>query len=84
MTQFFASHTDRLTVYQLPAYSPAFNPIEYLWRNIKKQATHLRYFPTFANLMNKVDQKLRYFAHTPKRILNLMGKYCRSLGAEAA
>lgn len=84
MAEFFADQTERLTVYQLPAYSPEFNPIEYLWRNIKKQATHLRYFPTFADLMNKVDQKLRYFANTPKRILNLMGKYCRSLGAEAA
>lgn len=84
MQEFFAHHQDRLTVYQLPAYSPQFNPIEYLWRNIKKQATHLRYFPTFADLMNKVDQKLRYFAHMPKRILNLMGKYCRSLGAAAA
>jgi transposase len=84
MLEFFARYEQRLTVYQLPAYSPEFNPIEYLWRNIKKQATHLRYFPNFADLMNKVDQKLRYFAHTPKRILNLMGKYCRSLGAEAA
>lgn len=83
-TQFFAQHQQRLTVYQLPAYSPQFNPIEYLWRNIKKQATHLRYFPTFADLMHKVDQKLRYFANTPKSILRLMGKYCHSLGAEAA
>jgi transposase len=84
MVEFFAHHQERLTVYQLPTYSPEFNPIEYLWRNIKKQATHLRYFPTFTDLMHKVDQKLRYFANTPKRILNLMGKYCQSLGAEAA
>jgi transposase len=84
MVEFFAHHQERLTVYQLPAYSPDFNPIEYLWRNIKKQATHLRYFPTLADLTQKVDQKLRYFANTPKRILNLMGKYCESLGAEVA
>ena len=84
MQQFFDHQADRLSVYQLPAYSPEFNPIEYLWRNIKKQATHLRYFPAFADLMHKVDQKLRYFANTPKRILNLMGKYCQSLGAEVA
>ena len=84
MLDFFAQHLEHLTVYQLPTYSPQFNPIEYLWRNIKKQATHLRYFPTFADLTQKVDQKLRYFANTPKRILNLMGKYCRSLGAEVA
>lgn len=84
MVEFFAQHDQRLTIYQLPAYSPEFNPIEYLWRNIKKQATHLRYFPIFADLIHKVDQKLRYFANTPKRILNLMGKYCQSLGAHVA
>ena len=83
MEQFFAQHTNRLTVFQLPTYSPDFNPIEYLWRNIKKQATHLRYFPTFADLQQKVDDKLRYFARTPARIKNLMGRYCRTLGAEA-
>ena len=83
MQQFFDQHADRLTVHQLPAYSPDFNPIEYLWRNIKKQAAHLRYFPTFADLQQKVDDKLRYFARTPERIKNLMGKYCQTLGAEA-
>jgi len=82
MQQFFAQHADRLTVQQLPAYSPQFNPIEYLWRNIKKQATHLRYFPTFEDLVKKVDAKLRYFANTPKKITNLMGKYCKSLGTD--
>lgn len=80
---FFEQHSERLTVYQLPAYSPDFNPIEYLWRNIKKQATHLRYFPTFEALQQQVDNKLRYFAHTPQCIKNLMGKYCRSLGSVA-
>jgi transposase len=81
MSDFFAQHTDRLTVQQLPAYSPDFNPIEYLWRNLKKQATHLRYFPTFDKLTAKVDEKLAYFAHLPKTIKALMGKYCSSLGS---
>lgn len=80
---FFAEHVDRLTVEQLPKYSPEYNPIEFLWRNIKKLATHLRYFPTFEDLIQKVDEKLRYFAGLPGSILALMGRYCRSLGAEA-
>jgi transposase len=84
MRQFFAQHTDRLSVYQLPRYSPQFNPIEYLWRNVKKEATHLRYFPTFDDLKEKVDEKLHYFAQTPKRITNLMGKYCKNLGTTTA
>jgi transposase len=82
MNDFFAQHTDRLTVYQLPAYSPDFNPIEYLWRNLKKQATHLRYFPTFDKLTAQVDEKLAYFADLPQTIKALMGKYCSSLGSQ--
>lgn len=82
MVDFFEQHSDRLTVYQLPAYSPDFNPIEYLWRKIKKQGTHLRYFPTFDDLVRKVDEKLLFFANTPHEITCLMGKYCESLGVE--
>lgn len=84
MREFFAEHTDRLTVEQLPKYSPEYNPIEFLWRNVKKKATHLRYFPTFEALTQKVDEKLRYFADLPSSITALMGRYCESLGAEAA
>lgn len=78
MQQFFADHADRLTLYQLPAYSPDFNPIEFLWRNVKKLATHLRYHPTFQSLVAKVDEKLHHFASLPAAILALMGKYCSS------
>jgi len=84
MRLFFEEHKERLTVYQLPSYSPDFNPIEYLWRNLKKQATHLRYFKTFAELVQKVDQKLHEVSLLPESILALMGKYCESLGTEAA
>lgn len=80
MKDFFAQHSGRLTVYQLPRYSPEFNPIEYLWRNVKKLATHLRYFPTFEDLTTKVDDKLQYVAGLPEMIKGLVGKYCQSLG----
>lgn len=84
MNEFYAKHADRLTVCPLPPYSPEFNPIEHLWKNIKKKATHLRYFPTFDSLTQKVDQKLKEFADLPQAIKNLMGKYCKSLGQETA
>lgn len=83
MQVFFNQQVDRLTVFQLPPYSPDFNPIEYLWRNLKKQATHLRYFKQFADLMDKVDQKLAQAATLPQTILALMGKYCQSLGDQS-
>ena len=84
MQEFFAAHTDRITVQQLPRYSPEFNPIEFFWRNLKKYATHLRYFPTFEKLVEKVDSKLRYFAELPSAIQAVMGRYREIVGAGVA
>jgi len=81
MTAFFAAHSDRVTKYQLPSYSPDFNPIEFLWKKVKKQATHLTYFPDFEVLIEKVDAALLRFAHMPDEITSLMGLYCKLLGA---
>jgi transposase len=80
---FLAAHTDRLIKYQLPSYSPDFNPIEHLWRNVKKEATHLKYFPTFEALTDKVEHTLHKVAELPDRILALMGRYCEALGRVA-
>jgi transposase len=84
MEEFFAAHTKRLTRVQLPAYSPDFNPIEYLWKKVKKAATHLKYFPELSLLQAEVDKTLLYFAQTPHEIMALMTRYCESLGAIAA
>ena len=84
MQQFFATHAARLTIEQLPAYSPDFNPIEYLWKKIKKEATHLKHFPQFVQLQEEVDRALLHFAQTPHEIMGLMARYCETLGAKAA
>ena len=70
---FFAEHVERLTVFQLPGYSPDYNPIEKLWKKLKEQETHLQYFPTFAGLMAKVEQALIKFERAPQEILSLCG-----------
>ncbi|HYN24560.1 MAG TPA: IS630 family transposase [Pyrinomonadaceae bacterium] len=68
---FFAQHTSRLEVVQLPTYSPDYNPIEKLWKKIKQHETHLHYFPTFDALTAKVEQALLTFANAPEDILTL-------------
>jgi transposase len=70
---FFAAHAHRLTVFQLPKYSPDFNPIEKLWKQIKQHDTHLVYFPTFEALTAKVEQALVTFASARDEILSLFG-----------
>ena len=67
MNDFFATHAERLTKFQLPSYSPDFNPIEFLWKKVKKQATHLKYFATFDALTTAVDQTLHNSPSYPAR-----------------
>ena len=68
---FFAQQAPRLQVFQLPTYSPDYNPIEKLWKKIKQQETHLHYFPTFEALTEKVEQALLKFTNIPEEILAL-------------
>ena len=80
MKAFFETHAERLTIEQLPAYSPDFNPIEHLWKKVKKEATHLKHFPEFADLQQEVDRALLHFAQTPSEITVLMARYGEKLG----
>src|SRR5437763_8988879 len=75
MQVFFETHAERLTIEQLPAYSPDFNPIEHLWKKEKKEATHLKHFPEFTDLQHEVDRALLHFAQTPSEITVLMARY---------
>jgi len=75
MEDFYAEHADRLTVYQLPPYSPDLNAIEPLWKKVKKEATHLRYFPQFTDLVGKVTQALSRLAGLPEELTALAGIY---------
>jgi transposase len=59
--QFFQDQAKRLNVAQLPSYSPDYNPIEFLWRALKRRTTHNIYFPKFASLITSVEQALAYF-----------------------
>ena len=67
MWKFFSENKSRITVKQLPKYAkrPEFNPIEFDHQKIKKQTTRLCYFPTFNDLVEKVDEKLELFTTLP-------------------
>ena len=80
MKAFFKQNKYQLTVYQLPTFSPDYNPIEKLWKKIKQAGTHLQYFPTFDSLILKVEDMLELFSNTKKEVLALFGFY-HELGA---
>jgi transposase len=73
--RFMEAHAERLSVHQLPSYSPDYNPIEHLWRNVKRARTHNRYFPSFEALVEAVDTGLASFQADPAAVRQLMGPY---------
>lgn len=80
MQLFFELHAERITVCQLPSYSPDYNPIEYLWRKVKTLATHNQHFPQFEQLIESVDAALHYFAQQAKVVKRLFRAYCAESG----
>ncbi|EFK08517.1 conserved hypothetical protein, partial [delta proteobacterium NaphS2] len=75
MKKFFEKKADRVTVYNLPSYSPDYNPIEKLWKKIKEKEIHLHHFPTFDSLKDKVEEALLHFKDLKNEVLSLFGFY---------
>lgn len=71
LSKFDEKIQDDLPLAQLPSYSPDYNPIEKLWKQIKQEDTHLVYFPTFEALREKVETALLRFARRAADILSL-------------
>lgn len=67
-----AAHAARLTVHQLPSYSPDYNPIEHVWREVKA-GTHNAYFATFEALIARVEERLGELATARLRVRRLLG-----------
>jgi transposase len=78
---FYQENSDRITVFDLPTYSPDYNPIEKLWKKIKEREIHLHYFPTFDALKNKVEKALLNFQDCKQEILKLFG-FCNELSEQ--
>jgi transposase len=77
--QFMEEHQDQLIVYQLPSYSPDYNPIEYLWKKVKTKATHNRYFAEFVKLVQSVEDAMETLATQADEIKRLMGVYTKQM-----
>lgn len=74
---FIQENASRLSVYQLPSYSPDFNPIECVWRKVKRAAIHNVYFESFEDLVATVRAQMKKIKADPKAILGLMGVYTK-------
>ena len=52
-------HHDTLELLFLPPYSPDLNPIERVWKLLRRLCTHNEYFPELELLENALTQQLR-------------------------
>ena len=64
----------RLFSYRLPSYSPDYNPIEKLWKNTKRDATHCKYFPTFDALRSSVVNAFKQYMEDAQKVICVMAK----------
>nr|MBP7845795.1 IS630 family transposase [Pseudomonadota bacterium] len=75
MLAFYKAHAYKITVFNLPSYSPDFNPIEIMWKKVKSAGVHLKYFATFEDLILSVTDTLCYFEDVASEVLAVFGFY---------
>jgi transposase len=61
-----------LKLKRLPSYSPHLNPIERLWKALRRRATHNRLFETLADLKKSIRASLSYFQTMRQRVQTLL------------
>ena len=83
VTQFKKENEERLLITPLPAYSPDYNPIEKLWKNTKRAATHLKYFKTFEELHDSVVKVFRSYLLDASKVICVMQKMRKGLLGQA-
>lgn len=71
---FVAQQGETFQVESLPTFSPDFNPIEKLWKNTKRDATHLKYFKTFEELRASVCNVFKKFLADATQVIRVMKK----------
>ncbi|MBN1216572.1 MAG: IS630 family transposase [Candidatus Lokiarchaeota archaeon] len=73
---FLRGVADRLQLIFLPPYSPDFNPIEILWRDLKKDINTNEYFETLDDLRVALREHLVSFK-SPSEKINSLWNYKR-------
>ena len=79
---FVSEHSEKLYIERLPSFSPDFNPIEKLWKNTKRDATHCKYFETFEKLRESVVNAFENYLHDASKIICVMTKLRKEAGIE--
>ena len=66
-------HFGRLLQVYLPTYSPHLNPIEMLWRHVRRLVTHNYKFDTIAAVIEAVRRVLEQLSKHADQVLSIIG-----------
>jgi transposase len=69
----------RLVLLYLPTYSPWLNPIEMLWRHVRREVTHGEFFETKPALLAAAQQCFERFTQGPQQILSVIGSNAKKV-----
>ena len=63
----------RLILLYLPTYSPWLNPIEMLWRHVRREVTHCELFVSIKALIDAALAFFNRYNTMPDRVLSIIG-----------
>lgn len=69
--EFVKEHCKKIELLYLPPYSPDLQPAEMIWKTIRRDRTHNRYFPDMDCLLETVEDFLKMYSRKNKRFQNL-------------
>lgn len=72
LEKWLAEHPNQLQLEFLPAYSPQFNPIERLWKKVKRHYFHGHFFQKMADLATQIRKAMRHYQRNPGLVTSLM------------
>jgi len=64
-------HKHEIILEFLPPYSPQLNPIERVWKETRRKATHNRYFPDIPSLVEAVQTQFSVWSTPNESLANL-------------
>ncbi len=62
-----------LTVCWLPTYAPQLNPIEMLWKHVRRRVTHNHLYSSTEALVEAVEHFFDQLDHQPAEVLSVIG-----------
>jgi len=68
---FVSENKDKIELLYLPAYSPDLNPVEMIWKDVRKCKTHNRYFREREELHDEVASYLKEHAKPNEKLTSM-------------